>query len=138
MTQARHKPTAERWQQLRSSALRMCRYSSDLHCFLFLPRTVQGSILKGPGSIRGFFGLRFSENLKFLCLVYLYIIKATHQSYLDYAQQSVCMFTVAMETPTNKVKMTFFTFFFILLLFSKLLLKISIPHHTRTNTKLLL
>ena len=70
-------------------------------------------------------------------VVYLYIIKATSHSYQDYAKTSVCMFTVAMETPTNKVKMPFVTIF-ILLLFSKLLLKISIPHHTRTNTKLLL
>ena len=44
-------------------------------------------------------------------MVYIHIIKEICHSYQDYAQTSVCMFTVAMETPTNKVKMTFFIFF---------------------------
>ena len=38
---------------------------------------------KGLGSIRGFFGLRFSENVKFLTLVVY-----TH---IKYAQTAVCM-----------------------------------------------
>ena len=49
------------------------------------------------------------------------------------------MFTVAMETPPNKVKMSFFNnfrHFFPLIL--KLLIKISVPHHEKTNIKLLL
>ena len=46
-------------------------------------------------------------------MVYINIIKAQCHSYQDYAQTSVCMFTSAMETPINKVKMPFFiiTFF---------------------------
>ena len=95
--------------------------------------------VKGPGLIRGFFSLRFSENLKFLIFgVNIHIIKAICHSYQDYAQRSVCMFTVAMEMPTNKIKMTFFMIYDIFLLFQKLPIKISIPHHTRTNTKLVL
>ena len=41
-------------------------------------------------------------------VVLIHIIKAICHSYQDYAQRSVCIFTVAMETPTNKVKMIFF------------------------------
>ena len=48
------------------------------------------------------------------------------------------MFTVAMEIPTNKVKMPFFMIFHVFLLFLKFLIKFLIPHHVRTNTKLLL
>ena len=69
----------------------------------------------------------------FFCVVYLYIMKATCHSYQDYAQKSVWLFTAAMETPTNKVKMPFFTFFFILLLFSKLLLRFQ--YHTTRGEK---
>ena len=95
--------------------------------------------LKGPGSIRGIFGLRFPENLKFLfCVVYINIIKVISHRYQYYAQISVCMFTVAMGTPTNKAEMQFFTISIIFLQFLKLLLKISIPHHARTNIELLL
>ena len=35
-------------------------------------------------------------------------MKAMRHNYQDYAQTSVCMFTVAMEMSTNKVKMIFF------------------------------
>ena len=95
--------------------------------------------MKGPGLIRGIFGLRFSENLKFfICDVNIHIIKAICHSYQNYAQSSVCTFTVAMETSTNKVKITFFMMYDIFLLFQKLPIKVSIPHHARTNTKLLL
>ena len=63
---------------------------------------------KGPESIRGLFGLRFSENMSFVfCVVYIHIIKAVCHSYPDFAPKSVCMFTVAMETSINKVKMPF-------------------------------
>ena len=95
--------------------------------------------VKGQGRYEAFLASGFLKMWSFFfCVIYLYIIKATRHTYQDYAKKSVCMFTIAMETPTNKVKMPFFTFFFILLLFSKRLLKVSIPHHTRTNTKLLL
>ena len=63
---------------------------------------------KGPESIKDIFGLRFSENLKFLFYVfYIHIIKAICHSYKDYAQISVSLFTVAMDTPTGKVKIHF-------------------------------
>ena len=104
-------------------------------------RVFQFSIImqiKGQGRYKALLASGFLKMWSFFfCVVYFYIIKATHHCYQDYAQKSVCMFTVATETPTNKVKMPFFTFFFILLLFLKHL-KSSIPHHTRTNTKLLL
>ena len=72
------------------------------------------------------------------CVVYINIIKVVCHSYQDYTETSVCMFTVAMETPINKVKMSFFIIFDIFLLILKLLIKISVLHHERTNTKLLL
>ena len=60
---------------------------------------------KGLGLIRGFFGLRFPENVKLLNLCCLYSHnKALCHSYQDCAQTNVCMFTVAMQTPINKVK----------------------------------
>ena len=75
--------------------------------------------------------------ISYFCVVYIHIIKAKSHSYQHYAQTSVCMFTVAMETPPDKVKMIFFMIFNIFLLFRKLLIKILIPHHARTNTKFL-
>ena len=48
------------------------------------------------------------------------------------------MLTVAMETPTKKVKLPFCIIFDIFRLSPKLQIKISIPQHARTNTKLLL
>ena len=69
---------------------------------------------KGPGSVRGIFGCRFSENSVFLTfVVYIYMIKAICHSYQNYAQLSVCMLTVAMETLTNKMKVPFLTIFYI-------------------------
>ena len=76
---------------------------------------------------------RFTYVSKNYYLLYL-MIKGICHSYQDYAQTSVCMFTVAMETLTNMAKMPFFIFFDIFLLFLELLIKISILHHTRTNT----
>ena len=70
-------------------------------------------------------------------VVYISIVKAIGQSYQDNVQTYVYMFSVAMETLTDMVKMSFFAIFIILLLFLKLL-KISIWHQERTNTKLLL
>ena len=75
--------------------------------------------------------------VSYFCVVYIHIIKAKGHSYQHYAQTSVCMFTVATETPPDKVKMTFFMIFNIFLLFRKLLIKILIQHHARTNTKFL-
>ena len=77
-----------------------------------------------------FLASNFSENLKFFIFC--------GYSYQDYAQTSVCMFTVTMETPIHKVKMPIFIIFNVLLPSSKLLIKISILHHARTNSKLLL
>ena len=57
-------------------------------------------IVKGPVLIRCYFGLRFSENLKFLNSSILHSHNKGNMSYYqDYVQTSVCMFTVAMETP---------------------------------------
>ena len=89
----------------------------------------KNGLVKGPGLIRGFF---------LFCVINIHIIKAICHSYQDCAQKFVCMLTVAMEILTNKVKMTFFIIYDIFLLFQKLPIKISIPYHARTNTKLLL
>ena len=62
-------------------------------------------------------------------MVYIHLLKAICHSYQAYAQMSVCMFTVAMETSTNKVKKLFFILFYIFLLFPKLLIKVSVAHH---------
>ena len=70
-------------------------------------------------------------------MVYIHIIKGMCHSYQDYAQIFVYMFTVAMEMSTNGVKVTFFIFFEIFLLFLELLINISMPCHTGTNIKLL-
>ena len=55
--------------------------------------------------------IRFSE--KFLSFLFcaVYIIKAICDSYQDYAQTSVCMITIAMETLTNRMKMSFLRIF---------------------------
>ena len=66
-------------------------------------------------------------------VVYIHIIKGLCHSYQDNAQTSVCTSSVAMETPTNNVKMTFFISCYIFLLFLVLLIRISIPRHTRTK-----
>ena len=50
-------------------------------------------------------------------MVYIHLIRGICRSYQDFAQTSLCMFSVAMETPTNKVKMTFFILFDVCLLF---------------------
>ena len=58
-------------------------------------------IIKGLGSIRGLFGLRVPENLKFLIL---FGFRSHNNKGKTYTQTLVCMFTVAIETPTNKAK----------------------------------
>ena len=93
---------------------------------------------KGPGLIRGIFGLRFSEKVQFPVLFGLYSHhKAICHNYKIHLQISVLMYSVAMETSTILVKMLFFSIFHILLPFSELFINIEIPHHRRTNTKLL-
>ena len=72
-------------------------------------------------SIRRIFKL---EYLFLIYSFYIHIIKTICHSYQDYVQ----MFTVAMETPTNNVKMPFCIIFNIFLLFPKPQIKISIPH----------
>ena len=69
-------------------------------------------LLKGLGLIRGFCGLRFSETLKFLTLCGVHSHNKGNMSWLQNLYSNICLqvelFTVAMETPTNKVKMPFF------------------------------
>ena len=72
------------------------------------------------------------------CVVDIHIIKAICHCFQIIDQTSVGTFDVAMETLENKVKMHFFLIFYMFLLFSEILIKIAIPHHPRTNTKLLL
>ena len=58
-------------------------------------------------------------------MIYIHIIKGICHSYQDYAQTSVCMFTVAMETPTKKGENdSFHIFLDIFLLFLELLIRI--------------
>ena len=54
-------------------------------------------------------------------MVNIHIKKEICHSYKDYAQTSVCVFIIAMETSINKVKMPHV--FYIFLLFLKLLIR---------------
>ena len=89
--------------------------------------------------------LRLTDLLTYLLthlftLTYLliHIIKVICYSLQDNVQTSFCMFNVAMETLTNKVKIKYCILLDIFLLFPKIQTKVSIQNHTRTNTKLLL
>ena len=71
---------------------------------------------KGPGLIRGIFGLRFSEKYVITCQFCLAIC----HNYKINPQIFVLMYSVAMETSTIIVKMLFFSIFHTLLPFSEL------------------
>ena len=68
--------------------------------------------IKGPGSIRGIFGLRFSENLKLLILCGLHLHDKGNMSKSPRLCSQFCLHILfARETSTNKVKLPFFIIF---------------------------
>ena len=64
--------------------------------------------MKGPGSIKSFFGHCFSKNLNGLILCGSHSHNKDNMPKLRHAQTSVCMFTIAMDTPPYRAKMPFF------------------------------
>ena len=70
------------------------------------------SYQKGPGLIRGIFGLRFSKKYSSVfCLACTHTIKAIRHNNKIHPQIFVLMYSVAMETSTIIVKMLFFRYF---------------------------